>query len=53
MDATSHVCRQVLLCVLARVLVMWDSVAPSEAWIQAQLPTLIKARLKSVTLASR
>jgi hypothetical protein len=40
--AVGRVCWQVLLCVLARALVMWDSVAPSEAWLQAQLPTLIK-----------
>ncbi len=33
---------QVLLCTMARSLVMWDSVAPTEAWIQAQLPTLLK-----------
>lgn len=36
------VCLQVLLCALARALVMWDSVAPTETWIQAQLPTLLK-----------
>ena len=45
-------CLQVLLCVLARALVMWNSVEPSEAWIQAQLPTLLKVRSGACAHAS-
>ena len=30
------------LRVLARALVMWDAVAPTRAWVAAQLPDLIK-----------
>ena len=33
---------QVLLCTFAHALVMWDAVAPTEAWVEAQLPTLLK-----------
>lgn len=32
----------VLLRVLARGLVLWDSVQPTEEWVQAQLPELFK-----------
>jgi hypothetical protein len=34
----------VQLRVLARALVLWDDVQPSDAWVQAQLPPLIQAR---------
>ncbi len=34
----------VLLRVLARGLVMWDSVQPTREWLQSQLPDLIKVR---------
>ena len=34
----------VQLRVLARALVLWDDVQPSDGWVQAQLPPLIQAR---------
>lgn len=33
---------QVLLRVLGRALVMWDTVEPSQAWLDAQLPHLLR-----------
>lgn len=32
----------ILLRVLARSLILWDSVAPNEAWIAAQIPAIVK-----------
>lgn len=37
----------ILLRVLARGLVMWDEVAATREWVQAQLPDILKARLRS------
>lgn len=34
-----------LLRVLGRSLVMWDTLQPTEAWIQAQLPPLLQVRV--------
>lgn len=34
----------ILLRVLGRSLVMWDTLQPTEAWIQAQLPPLLQVR---------
>ena len=34
----------VRLRVLARALVLWGDIAPTEAWVQAQLPPLIRVR---------
>jgi anaphase-promoting complex subunit 1 len=32
----------ILLRILARNLVLWDSIAPTEQWVQAQIPEMIK-----------
>ena len=36
----------ILLRVLARALVMWDSVEPTVAWVRAQLPAVLRASWK-------
>lgn len=33
-----------LLRVVARALVLWDSVQPTQEWLQAQLPPLVRVR---------
>ena len=35
----------ILLRVLARALVMWDKLLPTEAWVQQQLPRLLRVSL--------
>lgn len=37
---------QLCLRTLMRALVLWDSIEPSEAWVQAQLPPLLKVRVQ-------
>ena len=43
--ALDYVCPDLVqLRVLARALVLWADIAPTQAWVQAQLPPLIQAR---------
>jgi anaphase-promoting complex subunit 1 len=41
-----------LLRVLARALVLWDAVAPTEAWVEAQLPALMRDALAPAAAAA-
>ncbi len=34
----------ILLRLLARCLIMWDDITPSQEWVSAQMPALIKVR---------
>ena len=38
----------ILLRVLARALVMWDKVLPTEAWVQQQLPRLLRVSFQNL-----
>jgi hypothetical protein len=39
---------QVLLRVVGRALVLWDGVRPTQEWLQAQLPSVLRVRARSV-----
>ena len=37
---------QVVLRVVGRALVLWDSVQPTQEWLQAQLPPVLRVRAR-------
>ncbi|KAJ7525602.1 hypothetical protein O6H91_17G058400 [Diphasiastrum complanatum] len=43
----------ILLRVVARTLIMWDSVRPNEEWVQAQVPFIVKEAMSGVNDAAR
>ncbi|KAK9834947.1 hypothetical protein WJX84_010452 [Apatococcus fuscideae] len=43
----------ILLRVLARALVMWDKLLPTEAWVQQQLPRLLRGPLSKLMAATK
>ncbi|KAK9863020.1 hypothetical protein WJX84_009707 [Apatococcus fuscideae] len=43
----------ILLRVLARALIMWDKLVPTEAWVQQQLPRLLRGPLSKLMASTK